>query len=423
MDTRIKELIDSTKLKFGLDNYYLARQSLKRNVNIFNETTYTLNMEWFPNHEKQTEDEDSNPEGTAVIDIELNSLMIESVIFVGGKSFANGIKFNKYDREEIIKWIEQEARITYGKQFEFHKEVEDELYFKECIDGVAVSPYGFIEIRSDQEGRLTLFAIHGQFPAKEMIKGDVFSLTLGDVTPIVKEQLKLIEVPSHEHQRFIPVYGIEEIYITNDNQASTIPFEFIVNARSYLKVNESLYWDNPLDKPFDGLKINWTEEVTAAQAISNERSPDSFPITEQEQEKCIIAVNDFLRREYADDSGKWKLKTLHRDKGYIHATLRAAHQNNHIFQRKITIIIDAKRFKVLNYIDNKPMLAMFEEFEEAEKVTIVKEDAYEKIQHLLELKPYYVYDFEQKQYVLCGKLDCQYGVDAANGKVVRLGDL
>ncbi len=35
----------------------------------------------------------------------------------------------------------------------------------------------------------------------------------------------------------------------------------------------------------------------------------------------------------------------------------------------------------------------------------------------------YVFDVEQKEYVLCGKLDCQYGVNAATGKVVALSDL
>ena len=42
---------------------------------------------------------------------------------------------------------------------------------------------------------------------------------------------------------------------------------------------------------------------------------------------------------------------------------------------------------------------------------------------MFELKPYYVYDFEHKQYVLCGKIDCQYGVNAGNGEVISLDDL
>ncbi|RDW20299.1 hypothetical protein CWR48_06315 [Oceanobacillus arenosus] len=422
MDSRIKELIDSTKSKFGLDNYYLARHSLNRNVNISYETIYTLDVEWFPNLITQPEDDDSNPEGTAVIEIEVNSNKIESIIFVGAKSFANGIKFNKNDRRGIIKWIEQETGLIYGKQFELHKEVKGGLYFKECIDGVAVSPSGSIEIKFDQEGKLTLFSIHGQFPSKEMIKEDTYSLSLEMVDHIAKEQLKLIEFPSYKQQRLLPVYGVEEIYITND-LASTIPFEFIVDVRSYLKVDQSIYWDTPLNEPFERIGINLIENVTVAQAFSNEPSPDSLLITEQEKEKCIIAVKDFLRQGYADDSGKWKLKTLHRSNSYIHATLRTNHQDNHVFQRKLSVMIDAKRFEVLNYIDNKPMLALFDKFEATEKVEIIKEEAYKKIQHLLELKPYYVYDFEQKQYILCGKLDCQFGVDATNGEIVLLENL
>jgi hypothetical protein len=42
---------------------------------------------------------------------------------------------------------------------------------------------------------------------------------------------------------------------------------------------------------------------------------------------------------------------------------------------------------------------------------------------LFELKPYYVYDFKQHQYILCEKLDCQFGVNASNGKVIALDEL
>ena len=132
---------------------------------------------------------------------------------------------------------------------------------------------------------------------------------------------------------------------------------------------------------------------------------------------------EFLRQEYPNDTGKWILKTLHRDKGYIHAILRTNKQDNRVFQRKLMIMIDAKSLQVVNYMDNKPMLEVFDQFQAPEKVTINKEEAYEKLKELFELKPYYVYDFEQKQYVLCGKLDCQYGVNASNGEVIALDDL
>ena len=136
-----------------------------------------------------------------------------------------------------------------------------------------------------------------------------------------------------------------------------------------------------------------------------------------------MAVKDFLCQEYPNDTGKWILKTLHRDKGYIHATLKENHQNNRVFQRKMKIMIDAESFQVVNYMDNKPMLEIYDQFQAPDKVTITKEEAFGKIKELFELKPIYVYDFEQKQYVLCGKLDCQYGVNAGNGEVISLDDL
>ena len=94
-----------------------------------------------------------------------------------------------------------------------------------------------------------------------------------------------------------------------------------------------------------------------------------------------------------------------------------------LFQRKLMIMIDAKSLQVVNYMDNKPMLEIFDQFQAPDKVTVTKEEAFEKMKELFELKPYYVYDFEQKQYVLCGKLDCHYGVNASNGEVIALDDL
>lgn len=130
-----------------------------------------------------------------------------------------------------------------------------------------------------------------------------------------------------------------------------------------------------------------------------------------------------MRQEYPNDTGKWKLKTLHREMEYIHAILRANKQDNRVFQRKLTIIIDAKSFQVLNYIDNQMMLEMFDEFQASDEISITKDEAYKKIKPLLELEQCYVYDFDEERYILCGKLDCQHGVDASNGEVIALDDI
>ncbi|MBP1082393.1 MULTISPECIES: hypothetical protein [Bacillus] len=352
----------------------------------------------------------------------MKSRKFKSVIFVRGKSYADDEAFSNLHKNDIIKWIEQETGLAYGRQFQLEKEEKGRLFFKECIDGAAVSPSGSIEIEFDQEGKLTFFSVHGQFPSKEKVKEETNSLSLEMVEHMAKEQLKLIEFPSFKQKRLFPVYAVEEIYVMND-QTSTIPFELIVDIKSLLKIDQIIQWDTPLNKPFDRKEINLIEDVTAEQAFSYEPSPESFPITKVEQEKCVMAVRDFLRQEFPNDTGKWILKTLHRENGFIHATLRATNQDIRVFQRKLLVMIDAQSIQVLNYMDNKLMWEFLDQFLPPEKVTIDIEEAYEKIKELYELTPIYVYDFKQKQYVLCGKLDCQYGVNAGNGDVITLDDL
>jgi len=60
MDNKIKELVELARKKFGLESYYLKRHSLNQKITLFQETVYTLTMEWFPNHVIEHEDEDYN---------------------------------------------------------------------------------------------------------------------------------------------------------------------------------------------------------------------------------------------------------------------------------------------------------------------------------------------------------------------------
>lgn len=419
MDRRIKEIVNALKVKFGLDSYDLARYNLGRSVNIFNETLYTLSTEWIPQHIPIPED-GLNPDGTAVIELDVNSRKVKSVIFVGGKSYAKSVLFDHFDRNAIIQWIEQVTGLTYQQQFRLQEEGERELLFRECIDGIDVSPSGMIEVNFDAEGKLTMFTVHGQFPSKEQIRKETYSLSLDKMDPVAKAQLQLIEFPVEEQQQLIPIYGLEEIYVTND-QTKMIPFEFVVN--SYTTVDQIMSWDTSLDVPFVRKELHLVEEVTFEEALSGEPSPEAFPITNIEKEKCITAVNQFLRQEYPHDTDKWILKTLHRHQQYIYATLRMNKQDNCIFQRKMMVIIETEHFYAANYMDNLPMLEMFNQYKKMETATIAKDEAYDKLKDRLELKPYYVYDTSQKQYILCGKLDCAYGVNAATGEVLALDEL
>ncbi len=421
MSEEIKELIHFTKQKFGLDDYYLKHDKFYRHVNIFNETVYILSMEWFPNHVTERQEDGSNPEGVALIEVDVHSKQFRSAIFVGDKSFAKGISNYNDDVNDIIKWVEQETKLAYETEFQISKEAEREYYFTACLDGILVSPMGSIEIKFDQEGKLTFFAIYGEFPSEKAIQRETYTLSFAQIEHLAKKQLQLIEFPLFEEEKLLSVYAMEEIYLTNDGQ-SMIPFEFIVDERAYVKIDKTIEWVRPIHQPFEGQEIELTEDISVEQALVCQPSPDSFPITIIEQEKCIVAVKDFLRKAYQNDTGKWRIKSLHRDNGYICATLRLNQQENHAFRRKLTIMIDPNSFEVLNYVDNQMFLEMFDDFQSPAKVMINQENAYEKIKDYIELNPYYVYDFKQMKYILCGKLYCQYGVNAVTGDMKMLDD-
>ncbi|MCW2279275.1 hypothetical protein [Heliophilum fasciatum] len=421
MDKRIKDLVDFTREKYRLTKYYLHSWSIHRNTTIFNDTVYMLVMEWFPNHIKNWNDQDLNPEGVAIIEIDIHSRKFKSVIFVGGISYADGMTFDLSNQDKIIKRIEKDTGLTYRKQFELLKEEEGELHFKECIDAIAVSPSGSIELNLDKDGKLTLFSVSGQFPSKEFIIKEAYVLSLEQIEKLAKEQLKLIEFPVMEQKKLVSAFAIEEIYIKND--CSTLPFEFFVDDKSRLKMDKVIEWDHQIQKHFHMKEIFFVENITVEQAFRREPHPDLQPITEEEIDKCIIAIQNFLSQEYADDSGKWVLKSLHRDMGYIHATFKVKEQKECVFNRKMKLFIDSKTYEVLNYMDNEPFLEIYQELKEANEIKVTKEEAFEKLKNLIKLTPYYVYDFEQGYYVMCGKLDCHHAVKTSNGEVVELSEL
>ncbi|MNO37757.1 hypothetical protein D3C76_278470 [compost metagenome] len=421
MDIRIKELIDITRQTYGLDNYYLHTHEIYREVTMLGETDYLFSMEWFPSDFPEWR-EDYNPEGTAVITVDLQSRKYKSVIFVGGKTYANGTMLQNIELDAVIQWMEVETGLEFGKQFYLVKEERGEYHFAGCIDGIPISSGGRMELRFDREGRLIFYSVYGQFPSSSLVQKEHYSLTLQDVEPLVRQQMQLIEYPVYEKQRLLSLYGIEEIYIMNDGTA-TIPFESISAARARLHMDEVMFWDQANIEAFERKQIHPQEVVTIEQAIAREPHPDAFPITNEEQAQCIAAVKTGLSQLYPDESGQWILKSLHRDRGYIQATLRQRTPSSLVFQRKLLLFIDAQSYKVINDMDNKLLLNTFEAFKSEGEIAVNHDEAFDKLKERFELTPVYVFDPEQKKYVLCGMLDCNYAVMASNGEVVELDSL
>ncbi|QLI79100.1 hypothetical protein [Bacillus pumilus] len=420
-NTNIQQLIDQTKAKFGLDLYDLKRHSFYRYVNMFNETIYTLNMEWFPSHEP--EDDDVNPDGTAVIEVNLNTGQIESVIFVMDKTYAqHGVTFKRPYPAHVIQWIEQETGLIYGEHFYMHQKEKGELSFEEAIDGVKVTPSGRIEVKWDEHGQLMYFTHHGPFLAKTLLKAEKYALSLDKLENLAEQQVQLFQWPSFEHNRIRSIYALEEIYVKNDG-TGTIPFEIGREETHCIHVNKVIEWNEPLNNTFEKKEIDIHENISAEQAFSLEPSPDSFPISKEEQAECIKAFRTFLAQKYPKDTGKWILKTLHRDHGYIHAILKTNGQEGSGFMDKIKVFIDASSFEAVHYIDKKEMFqvcGILSPSQAASEISVTQKEAFEKLRERLEITPIYVYDEAQKQYVLCGKLDCHDGVDAESGEVFSL---
>lgn len=419
LENQLQLYFNQVKEQFGLSRYRLERYWFDRKINIFQDTEYTLIMEWFPKHLKSRRDFDLNPAGTAVIEIGIHDWKIKSVIFVRGKTFAEGgVIFPDTGEEAIIRWIEQETGFTYGKHFQLKKMKGGSYQFYECVDGIPTYPGGEIEIEVDRTGKLTYFTVSGQFPDGSRVKKEPFRLSLDLLREHLQDQIKTVPIPSLEKKQWHLIYGIEEIFITNDQQ-KIIPLSHYNVGKPVAKIDQIMEWEVPLEGGrLERREIFSQKEITAEQAFSGEPSPDVAPITPEEQEACKTAVLEFLRREYPSDRGRWILHHLYRESGHILAELKTKAESPGSFSRKLVIFIQPGTFQVLNYFDNRPLLEMYRPLRPPGPILVSRKEAYQKLLNEIQLHPFYVYAFESGQYVLCGKLDCRYGVDATTGEVI-----
>ncbi len=422
MDNRIQKLVDLTESKLQLNKYYLKRYSLDRRVNIDKETKYHLNMEWFPNDRVISRDEDSNPEGAAVISIDIASEKFTQIVFVKGKSLVDDYLFGQSSKSEIINWIERETGYVYESDFILKKESTGKYIFSACVDGVKSFPEGSIQLEHDYLGRLTLFSVEGEFPRRDCVVKSEDNLPLEEVEHLAKDQLKLINIPSDLTKMQIPVYIIDEVFIKKSGLLTT-PFKVFNSVKKHYVINQLIYWEKPLEAKFKREDLKLSEELSIEQVFSKEKSPDARPISSLQRTECINAVKDFLRQVYPSDSGKWILDTLNRDHGYIHAVLKEKEATQNVLERKITVMIDREKLQVINYIDNEPLLKLMNEYKESHDIIVSEKLGFEVIHEYITFEPYYVFDFEINKYIFAKKLSCDYAVNANNGKVTLLNEI
>lgn len=149
----------------------------------------------------------------------------------------------------------------------------------------------WVEIEFDKAGQLVFYSLYGSFMDKPKISKELYTLNLQKAEPLAKKQFQQWDFPSNEQQRFVSMYGIEEVYIRND-LSGTFPLELSHNIR---KVDYLLEWAEPVHKQFKRKPVKFTEELTIEQALVCEPHPETFPITDDDVQMCVKEVRVFLQ--------------------------------------------------------------------------------------------------------------------------------
>lgn len=421
MDVRIQEIVDFTADKFKLEAFYLKRHAIYREKIDQNGESFILNMEWFPN-DAIISDEDLNPAGTISIDIDIHSKLIRRLIFVEGENKLETDLPKAGNTELAIEWIEQETGLEFGRQFKLVQEEDKELFFQAAVDNIPVFPSGSIQVRFNDGHKLTLFSIDGHFPNEDQLNWEPFALTPEKIEPIAKAQTKLLEIPLEDEEKWKAVYGITTVFVTNDGD-KTISYEQVESSESYTQHNLVLQWEKTIEEPLARKDIDLSQEVTVEEAFASKDALVDIPLNDDEQKQVIKTVQNFIQREYPQASGDWKLAALWREKAYIIAELRPTKPDARVIDRKIKLLMDGADYEALNYVDNQALVDMFKHFEHADEPKFSEEEAFEKLAKHIDITPVYVFDKTQNRYILCGKVDCGYGVDSFSGEIILLDEL
>ena len=420
MDDRLKKIIDQTSLKFGLEEYRLETWHFLKRLSEKGSRIYSVNMEWLPKDALELTEEDASPVGSVAIEYVLGENRYESIIFVQGKSYSTKSLFEKKTVEEVASWVEQETGLTLGEDIRLSEIQENGYQFQSDIDGFSLSPDTMIEVKFDDEGRLLYFVSYGEGFSKDDINKDIFSLTLEEIEPIVKQQLQLVKLPSEENQKFVSVYAIDEVYVSVADK-KVIPY--FVHERSEVKIGEKVVWDKPSSSELNREEIFLHSEVSAEEAFGDLADNAPMRLTKDELAQSLLLAKDVLSTVFPNDSGKWEVEAIGREERFIQVKCGLLEKDFIGFKRKFIVFIEPTTFKLLNFMDNVELFSVFNSFEPAEKEIISHAEAYEKMMPYITLDPTYVYDPELQKYVLCGFIDAIEAVDAVTGEIISLRDL
>ena len=423
MDTRLQKIVEEAQRKFGLENYQLGTSEIYKERDIRGKAFYNFTMEWYPLESAESleeDEEDLNPDGTAIIEYHIQKEQFSSVTFVQGMSFSTVMQFPSKSVEEVSAWLEGEWGATFLSVFKLVEERANYFRFVSDIEGISTSPNITIEVEFDDVGKLISYQTPGLNEVGKGVKKSSFTLTLEEIEPLVKNQLQLVQYPSEVENRFKPIYAMEEVFVTVEG-ARVIPF--MDHERTQVKIDEVIEWTGTSTEEIKREEISVLCIASADEAFGNVDVEKALELAEEQIEKSKIAVVEAFRSMLPNETGLWQLEHLQYERElFIEAHCRRNDDEAAPFKRKAVVFIDPENMSVLNFIDNEALFEIFDTFAPAEEVVVTHEEAFEKLISYIGLDPTYVYDIETEQYVLCGLLDAAEGVDAVTGEIVSLAE-
>ncbi|WP_152656972.1 hypothetical protein [Oceanobacillus sp. CFH 90083] len=417
MHPTIEEIVEITREKFQLNNFYLESYDLVPH----NENQIHLNMTWLPN--ETMKNNDVLPAGTVDIAVDIDNKKLSHLIFIDEKNELPADLFPQVDNmEDIIDWIEDQIQLEYGRQFKLVSETKEKIIFHAAVDNIKLFPGGAISISFNKEGRLAGFFAHGQFADESQIQWEPFNLVDEVIHPLAKQHCKVIEVPDEATESWKPYYVISSFLVPNQHPDSIIYFDEAENNLSYQSLDTIITWEKPSTEKFKKKELDLQFTFTEKEVFENRVTWDNNkPISNDVVEQAVAEITNMLQREFPNDSGLWRLTAIKREKDYLVAKLDPAKATPKVLYPSLILWIHAETLKVDNYMDQTTLLEAFDFFAEAEAVKIDAETAAERLYEYIELEPVYVYDQQTKMYQLHGKVTSgAYAVDAVTGELSTL---
>ncbi|WP_050180027.1 hypothetical protein [Domibacillus robiginosus] len=404
INNQLAEWIERIRVKFVLDGYTCFDTITAYEKNDWNKTSYRFITEWLPPGHTTRKEDESNPAGTAVVELDAKTGRLNSAVFVDGQAPEHGLSFFSGNKEEIIRFVEQETGWTYGHQFIDAASANHDFEFQTAYKGIPLSPEGYIHVSLDDQKKLTFFSVSGLVPDK--VEESSFRLDTASVERLAKERFLFLEYPVTKEEKWLPLFMIDDVFV--DNETGQViedkPDILTWKTAKNQKVKRKLVQMAPAD-------------IDPEKMFQFPPHPDTKPITKKAQAKIREAGTEFLQTYASRESGEWAIVDVQRANYMIKARLVNT-KDNTVIPRMFNLFIDPDSYKVVNYVDQGSWITdMKRDFQRAEPPVLSKEEAFEKIKPYIIITPVYVYNGDT--YRLQGKLDAPVAVHAVTGDIIH----